>query len=522
MALQKSLVHLNLTGGADGKGDDFLTDPSKLDLAQNVEFDDSNTVRTRGGQVKSTLPSGPVTAVRMFQHKEVPVIEVTNGQMIRANNSTSLSYLSEATDTRDLYEPIAFPRVGVTTRRVAALKDSGFSNLLSAAGFDVAYGTTTYATLTIGELTASTGGNSITLTIRSIADDREIDIWYVNSDSNNDTIILPRVIYDSTNDRFALFRLHMNTTGNLHSVRCGYIAAVGGSGLVDGGTIMTFNGALGAASQMDAAISQGHGYVVVARGNGATTLRMILLNLDLSVNTAEATKAVTQPGSLTAYATWSSGGGGVLTGHAFYAGNTSNLYGCSFPSSTGIISAEVTIRATGLRYGRIVAYEFESNHYLGVDIFDPTATGTVTAYTDLMLINISTYAVTVDTKVYADCFIAGRQFTLRGRSCLPLVFTSKAYQGVVLVADITSGVGLATTPSPCIVARIGYGEVNYNSDIEISAGLISRVPGTHASLLPFVATERDQRLAGTTSQTPLALHLATFAPTEQMGDADIH
>ena len=182
MALQKSLVHLNLTGGADGKGDDLLTDPSKLDLAQNVEFDDSNTVKTRGGQVKSTLPSGYATAIRMFAHKDTPVIETERGDMVRANNSTLPSYVGEASSSVDLYEPTMFPRVGVDARRVDSLNPSNSSYLLTAAGFDVAYGTTTYAIFKVGPINPTVFTyNAVQLSIRSTQDDRELAVYYWES-----------------------------------------------------------------------------------------------------------------------------------------------------------------------------------------------------------------------------------------------------------------------------------------------------------------------------------------------------
>ena len=79
MALSKSLVHLNLTGGLQRKDDERLTIPSKLSVADNVEFDDASTVVRRGGQTKHVLTAtqspSVSTPLRCFAHQGNLVLE---------------------------------------------------------------------------------------------------------------------------------------------------------------------------------------------------------------------------------------------------------------------------------------------------------------------------------------------------------------------------------------------------------------------------------------------------------------
>jgi hypothetical protein len=76
MALQKQVVNLNLTGGVQTKDDPFTVIPSKLTVADNVEFDDKSTLRTRDAQVRATLASGSNNpAVRMFTHQGNALLE---------------------------------------------------------------------------------------------------------------------------------------------------------------------------------------------------------------------------------------------------------------------------------------------------------------------------------------------------------------------------------------------------------------------------------------------------------------
>lgn len=84
MSLQKQLVHLNMSGGLQKKDDPFLVVPSKLAVADDVEFDDLNTVKTRDGQASQTLASVSVleaasSAQRAFVNGGEAVLECASG-----------------------------------------------------------------------------------------------------------------------------------------------------------------------------------------------------------------------------------------------------------------------------------------------------------------------------------------------------------------------------------------------------------------------------------------------------------
>lgn len=526
MALQKSLVHLNLTGGADGKGDDFLHAPDKLDLARNVEFDDSSTVRTRGGQVKYTLPSGPATAVRMFAHRERPIIEAQNGNMFGANGSTLLQYVNAVENAGDVGNAVSRVRVGVKTERIVQINSADQGDAVldtrKACSFDVAYGTATFAVFQLGPESQA----SLRLSVYSSSTSELLWSTYW-APSGAAYFKAPRVIYDSTNDRYGVFWVHSDSTGGaqVYSAKGDYYAAL--TGAQGGSTTLIAQDTAAAASdppQMDVAIYPGVGYAVAfweSTAGGTGKVALALWDLGLSaLQTVQRVVPTAKPAALTAHATYASS---LLTGHAFWAGAATALYGANL-TDNGAISAEHVIRNAGYgKFGRIVAFTSGGVEYLVADSLVAAPGGTEYGAQDYMSINVSTHAVITGaaTPLATKCFIAGRQFQMRSRDCIPLYFASKNSQGQVLLLDFTSSFAGHATSFSC-VARLGYGEVDYISDKAASSALVSRVPGCHASFMPYVAYETNLRLAGASNATPLSVFKASFSPTEQLGDAEIN
>ena len=521
MALQKSLVHLNLTGGADGKGDDFLTDPSKLDLAQNVEFDDSNTVRTRGGQVKYTLPSGPATAVRMFAHRERPIIEFDNGKMHAANGSSLLNYVNSSESSFDTNAPLNRTRVGVITQRVCEVNTAdqgdGVTDTRKASSFDIAYGSTTYAVLRLGVESRA----SMVLTIYNASGDAEVQTTAF-APTSNEYFKSPRIIYDSTNDRFALFWIVVDSTAPAHRVHGYYIAATGGTA-TDGGTLISLTKSVATPAQMDASVYSGQGYSVVAwdpAGGGVGTIRIRNFSLDLAPLHGTASLVPTAaPTALTAHSTYAST---TLKGHAFWSVSGIQLYGAFATSAAA--PTENTLVTTG-PFGRLTAYTSGGVDYIVADSSIAAAGGTDYAVQYLWSVDPATHVATVkhgSSGIQTQCFLAGRQFSMRSRDYIPLFFASKNFQGQILVLDLTAVVESPSSNNLHIAARLGYGEVSYISDKAAGSALTSRLPGSHASCLPFVAYESNLRRAGGTNATSLALFRASFSTNEQLGDAEVN
>lgn len=531
MALQKTLVHLNINGGIDTKADDFLDPQGKLEQALNVEFDDSSTVRSRGGQIKSILPSGYATAVRMFSHRDVPHIEMESGETLRANDSTLASRLGDGTAllTQTANE---FVRVGCSTGRVQTLLASGVSSDLVSFGFDIAQGNTTYAVLSMeAGIASSTGTYTLRLTIRKCADDSEIQTSFITSGGANDYLSLPRVIYDSTNDRFALFRVHSNDSSNAFTVNGSYVAASGGA-VTSVGALITLPvaGRAGRAHQMDVAICQGQGYCVAMRDVTTTTVVMIrLLSLSLGGYGAStvASATVSPPASLTAHATYN---GATLTGHAFYA-YANTLNGVQVPSNTSTASAEVAIYtgAAANRVGRIAAADSGSNILIVADLMSSAGILWKTHIEEVSTSSSYTAAAT-SIDVISNCMITGRIFSMRSSLFIPMApVLHHVTDQTVLVMNLSASAPTATTPAyyPVFSARIDPGEVNYTSDqltkSSLTSNLHSRVPGTDYRLISYVKLETNLRLVGGQETTnSVCLAKAVLDPVGQLGDAEIN
>jgi hypothetical protein len=508
MSLNKQLVHLNMTGGLQKKDDQFLVIPSKLTAADNVEFDDASTVITRGGQARLTLPAGYATAIRSFVRAGTANLEFEDGSTIRANGLSGASDYANWRGSALSYEPSTFPRVGVQTRRIAQYPIDG-------ASFDVAYGATNYC-LAWSEYDANLG-YVVQVSIRSVTTDIEVQRNVISGAAASEYVMQPRVIYDSTNARFSIFTYHEDSAFVTASMKGSYVAETGGS--FTGPTIliaMSYAGG-GLSALADAAIYPGQGYCLVSRDADLTgTVRMRLVNLSHgSIVASTSAVPATVLSSLTAHATYS---GGVLLGHAIF-GAGANLRGYRLPSNTGVMSASVTIRTLTGTIGRVVVTDVSGALHITIDQLTATSDTYATTY----LINATTaHVFTSQTAISTNCFIDGRSFSMRSRNFVPMVFTSNSNQSTHFLLDITEAaenLGVATTAKPSFVSRVDYGEVAA-SGYGINLG--ARVRGSHASMVTYAKYETDLRLAGATNATRIVLVAAKFAPTEQLGDAEIN
>jgi hypothetical protein len=508
MSLNKQLVHLNMTGGLQKKDDQFLVIPSKLTAADNVEFDDASTVITRGGQARLTLPAGYATAIRSFVRAGTANLEFEDGSTIRANGLSGASDYANWRGSALSYEPSTFPRVGVQTRRIAQYPIDG-------ASFDVAYGATNYC-LAWSEYDANLE-YVVQVSIRSVTTDIEVQRNVISGAAASEYVMQPRVIYDSTNARFSIFTYHEDSAFVTASMKGSYVAETGGS--FTGPTIliaMSYAGG-GLSALADAAIYPGQGYCLVSRDADLTgTVRMRLVNLSHgSIVASTSAVPATVLSSLTAHATYS---GGVLLGHAIF-GAGANLRGYRLPSNTGVMSASVTIRTLTGTIGRVVVTDVSGALHITIDQLTATSDTYATTY----LINATTaHVFTSQTAISTNCFIDGRSFSMRSRNFVPMVFTSNSNQSTHFLLDITEAaenLGVATTAKPSFVSRVDYGEVAA-SGYGINLG--ARVRGSHASMVTYAKYETDLRLAGATNATRIVLVAAKFAPTEQLGDAEIN
>ena len=515
MSLQKQLVHLNMSGGLQKKDDQFLVIPSKLAVADNVEFDDASTVIRRGGQRKfPTVTGAPyTTAQRVFRHGGRPVIEFQDGSMLRANGQST--YPSDFGQNGSAYgtnsNPITFARIAAQTKRL----------LGQYTDFDIALGTTTYCiAFSFQDLTAALPWG-VRLSIRDINTDVEIQSLTIPVANASEVISQPRIIYDSTNDRYGIFTYHEDTAFVTASMKASYVSAAGGGALTGPSVVISMASGAIFTPMTDAAIVQGQGYCVCSRDAASGTVRLRLLSLSMaaSIATVGLVPAV-NPVSLTAHATFSAG---VLTGHALYGAGAS-VKGLRVPSNTGIISAEATISTVvGSLIGRIAVADSAVAGSFQV-ICDTFFTTTSTNPSTYLIVATTAHVFVNRTAISTNCFIAGRIFSMRGRNYIPVAFESVWYQGTLFLLDLSDAlrnVAITTPAVPLFAARLSYGEAAY-SGMSSTAGTARRVASAFGSLTPYFRYETDLRIAGTTNVTPICISAAVFDPASQLADVDVN
>jgi hypothetical protein len=421
--------------------------------------------------------------------------------------------------------------VGVITKRAQSLqanRASGGLYPLVDGNFDAALGATNYCIA--WEEIGYSGQMAVRYSIRSIASDAEIQFGiFSGAGAALDVYVKPRVIYDSVNDLFAVFTSHFLAGNTNFDVEGTLIPELGGA-LVGPAVIIAVPVGAAAVESVaraealfDAAICVTDPtrvfYCVCARqANVAGNVFMRLMDKDLAAIVATTNGApAAKPVSLTAHAT--TAGAGLLIGHALY-GATTNLRGYRLPSNTGVQSAEVTITTVAATLvGRVAVVDNVAGTSLYVTFDDFLTVGDRSATTYLVSCSVA-HVLTSQTAISTNCFITGRIFSMRSRLYQPVSFTSRQYQSVTLVLDLTCAIrNLAGTAAaqPLFVARLDWGETA--TPFYFAQGSEQRVPASFEALLPYLKYETNTRLAGTDNVTAYAISFAKFAPQEHLADA---
>lgn len=517
MSLPSQQVNLSLRGGLDRKTDARLVIPSKLTQANDVEFVDHDTLVTRCGTSRVEVAAGyDGLPQRLFEHGGIPIIEFTDGKMLRATGSTVASeFKAENLGTGG--NTSTFTRVGMRTSRIQGLtrKEPGVGLTLYGLTYDCALSSSnTYCLVWEQDRQGYVGWS-----VRDLTTHAEIAGGLITSGAS--IVAKPRVIYDKVLGQFSIFYVVFAAAATSFNVAAAYVPELGGT-LTNVGVVLNtaagavVESAVSAAALFDVAFVPTRGYAMVARSTVATgDVHMALLDLNLALiggTTSGVPAAV--PVSLTAHATYSAG---VLTGHAIYGAGL-NLRGYRLPSSTGVQSAEVTIAgpfATTL-VGRVVVTDYLGDLLITFDGF--TSTANTFAFINVLRCTTAHVLVSTVNATTITGFVAGRSFTMRGHTYVPVIFTSAQFQSVILVFDLTvAAAGLGTLNFPTsIVARIDWGEVAAPGPLALDSA--HRVPACSEFLLPYTKFETNTRLAGVTNNTEVCLAAARFAPTEQLGD----
>lgn len=509
-------VNINFRGGLDRKTDERLVIPSKLVVADDVEFVDHDTIITRCGTSRIPVSSAYLQPVRMFEHGGDANIEHLDGRVVRANGGNSSEFSS--TD----YLPLggntnAFTRVGVITKRLAGLtrKEPGIGSSLYGIQFDCATGGGTYCAVWERDRTGD-----ICYSIRDLTTDVELKSGVI-SPAGALVGAKPRVTYDWDTSYYNIFYAQYTPGGTSYSVMCGTVDEGTGPFTPVGTILTTAVGAVvessaTATALFDVSFMAGR-YVVAARSTvAAGSIHMVLLDgAFTAITPVRVGVPATVPVSLTTHITEAAG---VVTGHALY-GSGLNLRGYYLPSNTTTLSAENTIATYATkRVGRIAVTDFTGGDLLVT--FDGF-TSTANLYGDINVLRINTAHALVSSvnATTITGFIAGRSFQMRGKNFLPVIFTSAQYQSVILVFDLTvASTGLGTLDFPTsIVARLDWGEVAPPSPLALDAG--HRVPACFDQVMLYTKFETNTRLAGTVNVTEVCLASARFSPQEQLGDA---
>lgn len=529
MALQKQLVHLNFNNGLQRKDDEKLVIPTKLTVADNVEFDDKNTIIRRGGQA-SFGSGGSTAAVRMYEHDNGIHIELEDGLHVKRLSASADYYFSASTPTRNV-------RAGATTARLQGVNVNPpdvFSTNISRRAMDVAEGSTTYC-LVWEDNDSGSANIRCRYSIRDY-DNNELYAGTLGDSANYNT--KPRVMWDNSNSRYiVLFATWTSATTN-YPIRATAITQAGAVAIA-ATTIMTVNGANTVASAsdrdilFDASLYTGVGFMVAARSTD-NNLFTRLVDLSLTGIVATASTAILQNFALTTAVTYS---GGVLTGHVFYD-ETTNLIGRRLPSDTGILSAAATIAGTTFSgadsFWRSAVHFDGTNFIIVADAYyTDTVGGKYVLGQQVMTVSIS-HVLSTQSEVATKCPLAGRIFTMKNRYYIPLLFDSLEFQRTLLTLDVSTVLTERTTgitsSTPSFVARTAAGEVaSYSLAISTSSeGSFltlrpqQRVATTYSNFIPFWKYDGNSRLAGLSDRTPAAINRLQLTYNDQLGDCEVN
>lgn len=528
--LQKQNVHLDITGGLQKKDDEFLVIPSKLAVADNVQFDDASTIVRRGGQASLNLGAFNAIAVkRAFTHQGGMVLEQAT-QTTRAGAGGLGQVINPA--IVDGFSPSrAARRAGMVTDRIASITSRN-----TAYGVGIPYYDGSFDCATVGNFTCyvfETRHPSLgTQTVRVVLVD-DVNHFRVYDNLLTDgtkVVVKPRVVAVSSS--FIIFVGTFTSGSNTYDLKSMFLstagtptalsAAIYTPSVLGGTTEGTDNDQiLYDVSYRSSSSSLG----LVVRQNGGT-FDITLANVNTSTGIPVASRTIvpsTRPTSITALCT---NDGASYRIHAFYGIGTNVAKAASYNVTANSVSAETTAgtAAGGTLVSRLVAYENSASLiYLAFDAQSSAENARLrlSSFTH-------SYGSLSECAAFSPWFIAGRIASVDSRLYLPMIFMSAEYQTTTYVIDLTSALGnLGAAGSvgepPHVIARIDYGEGAQNFNRRIAS---TRVPTAAARsnslILPYLKYETNLRLVGTAmpapNETSYALARATINLDSQLAN----
>lgn len=499
MAIQKQMIPYPLVKGADLGVDRMLA--TGLLQSDDVVFDDSDTVKQRGGLVQG-FSGAADAAIRAFTQRGTPAVETVSGAMWQGDTGKQFTG--------------NFPRAAALTQRVQSIAKTDTASTIQ--NYDVAYSDSSYC---LAYEVPASGANLATVrfSVRSKVSDAEISgLQFV---STTDTYANPRVLALPTGFVF----VYLRQTGGVWGIYAQRVDAAGST--VVGETLLI--NTLTAGTAYDAAMcSDGLRFSVVG-------IAANILSSQITVNTLATALAhpvaayATAPTSITAHCLVSAG---VYTTMFLYGAGT-NLRGRSVPSNTNVLTAEITLYAAGAgnTVGRVAVHAFQATDYFVA--FDTICQPLGTYY-----YGITRYLTTTSVlgalgaigKTTSHHCIGGRFFVMGGRLQLPLISfypsTGTNTARALLVADAQYAYETIDGTDPEIplhlTARIDQFEV-VRANLVALAGQKKRVPGVQVDTVTGIAHvyylkfETDLLFAGLTNDTGIAVARCDLDPNSQLG-----
>lgn len=530
MALQKQLVHLNMTGGMQRKDDQFIVIPSKLTEALDVEFDDASTVVRRGGQASLGVNFGTGPGYRVFRHKGRALLETENyNYRLFSTGSGAALNLPNLVD--GFAPPRAFRRAGMTTERVA-----GINQKASATGAGIPLYSDNHDCVSVGNVTCFAMETKDPTTLRQsvrviVRNDSTGSVLYdtIQRDGTN-LLVKPRVVTDGV--KFFVFFGSFTSGASAYDLKSIVVTtagtATGINTVIACTTTAPTESAAGSFVLFDVAVPADNSVIGVSilKDPGVLRSAAVVTADGFTVAVSNDLVPAVDPLSLTALFTKDATNYRL---HSFYSINTNACRASYFDFTAVAASAEITVGTgdVGSVVGRIAAYENSATQiYVAFDTMRATGTA-LTSVLRVSRVN-HTLGALIESACAKPYVIAGRIASIQNRLYLPLAFLSSNAQSVILVADFTSALANLGTAgalgSPLeYLARIDYGEValNYSNWFQ-SHRVPAMVTRGTTLLLPYLKFEMDLRKVGTGDDTQRVVSLATIDMSSQLADVEVN
>lgn len=529
MSLQKQLVHLNLTGGAQTKDDPFLVIPSKLAVADDVEFDDLSTVKPRDGQalVSPTALDGTTlaNAWRLATHAGRAIVECEDSNFVVNSDKSLRAARGGRPDDYTVNAPYNAPRASAAVRSAGVAHRRTSATVQCQAVHDSAI-SGAYQ-LTAWAQQGAAGEQSIEFRI----DDASVEAPVADARARGvipgaDPTLLaahlsPRVLPSATGfwvcyaaynalagppSAFTILARPVTFAGAIGAAVTIYTSAATGALEASAATAVMFD-----ASATNATGVYQYGFVV-RDTNAAGTLSFLLRDAAMAATFTRTIVPSALPVSLTAYTSYI---GGTTRVHGFFGVGTNSLR--SAYATAAAISAEIAVgtAAAGLVVGRIAV---GSGSQFGSDILVAYDAATALSISDVYFSKFSSThgALSEAGAEMRGWSIAGHIHADSGKSMMPFSAFTPQGASTWYLADLSflsTAWGTSAT-APNIVARLAVGEAFFTenpytySSRRVPAGGFYAVTGFRYS---FVKLGRNYVAAGSTNATQIQVAVASVS-----------